>query len=317
MFGLWERKFGALRRDFTGKITVSTSASQPASEVVYSDRPPPLWTYLNPAAMVRNLIRHKHLAWQFARRDIEAKYKAQRLGILWAILTPLLLLSVYTFVFAVIFPNKWNKFGEGQSEPLGAFALSLFAGMLVFGLFRDMAARGPHVVVNHTSYVKRVVFPLEVFALSELLTALVTFSIGACVWLIGWMAIEQRVPEATVVLVPLILLPVMLAGLAMSWFLSALGVFLRDIGNIVELAMAVMFFISPIFFSLSHVPENLRQWLGLNPIARVIEDARMLAISGEIPNLTWWGVSVVITAIAAILGYGFFMKAKRAFADVI
>ncbi|MBU6413155.1 MAG: ABC transporter permease [Planctomycetes bacterium] len=296
---------------------MATTASQTASEVVYSDRPPPLMTYLNPASMLRNLIAHKHLAWQFARRDIEAKYKAQRLGIVWAILTPLLLLSVYTFVFAVIFPNKWNKFSDGQSEPLGAFALSLFAGMLVFGLFRDMAAKAPHVVVNHTSYVKRVVFPLEVFALSELLTALVTFSIGACVWLIGWIAIEQRAPEPTVVLVPFILLPVMLAGLAISWFLSALGVFLRDIGNIVELAMAVLFFVSPIFFSLSHVPENLRQWLGLNPIARVIEDARMLAITGEIPNLTWWSVSVVITGIAAILGYGFFMKAKRAFADVI
>lgn len=299
-----------------GVESLQTSASHAVTEVVYSDRPPSFRGYLNPAAMLRNLLKHKHLAWQFARRDIEAKYKAQRLGIVWAILTPLLLLSVYTFVFAVIFPNKWNKFG-GQSEPLGSFALSLFAGMLVFGLFRDMAARAPHVVVNHTSYVKRVVFPLEVFAISELLTALVTFSIGASVWLIGWVAIEQRAPEPTVVFVPLILLPVMLAGLAVSWFLSALGVFLRDIGNIVELLMAVLFFVSPIFFSLQHVPEHLRQWLGLNPIARVIEDARLLALSGEIPDLTWWGVSVIITGVAAVFGYAFFMKAKRAFADVI
>jgi lipopolysaccharide transport system permease protein len=286
------------------------------AELVFSDKPRSIFAYLNPAAMFRNLLANKHLAWQFARREIEAKYKAQRLGILWAILTPLLLLSVYTFVFAIVFPNKWNRSGTAQ-EPLGAFALSMFIGLLVFGLFRDLAARGPHQIVNHANYVKKVVFPLEVLALSELLSALVTFAIGATVWLIGWVAIQQRPPEATILLTPLFLIPVCLASLGISWFLASLGVFLRDIANVVELAIAVLFFVSPIFYSMKYVAEPIRSFLIFNPMAPVIEGIRSLAIEGSIPDLTWYFASLAVSLVLALAGYAFFMKSKRAFADVI
>lgn len=297
------------------KLCTLPALGRSMAEIVFSDKPRSITSYLNPVAMVRNLHSHKDLAWQFARREIEAKYKSQRLGIVWAVLTPLLLLSVYTFVFAVIFPNKWNRAVE--TERLGSFALSMFIGLLVFGLFRDMTARASTVIVGHSNYVKKMVFPLEVFALSEIIIALVTLAIGATVWLVGWVAIEQRPPEPAILLTPLFLIPVCLASLGLSWILSALGVFLRDIANIVELCLAVMFFISPIFFSMEHVPEHLRGILVFNPIAQVIEGIRSLAMQGTLPDLAWYFASLLTSAVLAVVGYAFFMKSKRAFADVI
>lgn len=286
------------------------------AELVYSDKPRTLWSYLPPAGMARNLWANRSLAWSFARREIEARYKAQRLGLAWAVITPLVLLAVYTFIFGVVFPNKWGKATIGGA-PLGQFALSLFVGLLIFGVFRETAARAPGLIVGRPNYVKRVVFPLEVLAISEVLIALFNFSIGALVWLVGFAVIEQRVPPPTILLTPALLAPLVLTALGVSWLLSSLGVFLRDLGNVVELVIAVLFFMTPIFYSIENVPERVRGVLALNPLAQVIEDVRRVAIAGELPGAAWYGVSMVVSAAFALFAYAAFMKSKRAFADVI
>ncbi|MDX2147976.1 MAG: ABC transporter permease [Planctomycetota bacterium] len=285
---------------------------------IYSDKPRPLLSYLSPGAMIRDLWRHRHLARQFASRQIEAKYKGQRLGLLWAVLTPLIMLAIYTFVFAIVFPSKWATPGqETRSEPLGAFALSLFIGLLTFGVFRDLVARAPGLIVGYPNYVKKVVFPLQVLAISELIAALVNFAIGMGVWLIGWFAIEQTLPSLGLLWMPLILLPVVLFGLGLHWLFSALGVFLRDLANVVELGVTVLFFLSPIFYSIENVPERVRWLVALNPLAPVLESARNAAMRGLAPDLQWFAFSLGISALAALVGYAFFMKSKRAFGDVV
>jgi lipopolysaccharide transport system permease protein len=287
-------------------------------QAVYSDKPRSIWSYLDPVEMVRNLYSHRHLTWQFAKRQIEARYKAQRLGLLWAVLTPLFMLAVYTFVFAVVFPTKLARDpSEIQREPLGQFALWLFIGLLVFGLFRDMVVRAPGVVISYPNYVKRIVFPLEVMAVAELICALVTFCIGWVVWLIGWGIIEQRLPGVGLLLMPVLVVPVCLFALGLSWIFSSLGVFLRDLTNIVELGATVLFFLTPIFYAIKHVPAEFQPLLAANPLAAVIEDVRNVVMNGAMPNFAWFGWALGISLLTAIVGYAFFMKSKRAFADVV
>jgi lipopolysaccharide transport system permease protein len=298
-------------------MTAGQAGAAPMSEAVYSEKPRSIWSFADPVAAVRNLWLHRHLTWQFARRQIEAKYRSQRLGILWAVLTPLFMLAVYTFVFAVVFPQKFDR-AHASSEPLGVYALVLFLKLLVFALFRDMMARAPGMVVGHPNYVKRVVFPLEILPVSELIAALVTFAIGLVVWLVGWSIVEQRLPEPGLLLLPVLLVPVCLFGLGIGWFLSSLGVFIRDLANVVELAVTVLFFLTPIFYSIDHVPDGpLRAVLAANPLAQVVEGARKTAIDGALPDFAWFGWALAISFLAAIAGYAFFMKSKRAFADVI
>lgn len=280
--------------------------------LVHSATPRPLLSHFNPVTAVRSLWANRELTRQMARRQLEARYKAQALGLLWTIITPLVMLAIYTFVFTVVFESKW-----GDDARRGEFALQMFLGLLVFGLFRDVALHAPALVVGHRNYVKRVVFPLEVLSVADLLVSIVTFAIGLAVWLVGWAAIMQQPPHWQGLILPVLLLPVCLAALGVSWFLAALGAFLRDVGNLVELAVNMLLFLTPVFYNLERVPEPYRAWLRYNPLAGVIESARAAMMRGEWPGWSWWAASLAASALIAIGGYGFFSKSRRAFADVV
>lgn len=282
--------------------------------VTHSHAPLPLASHFNPLRMVRMLVDSRGLAYALARREIENRYKANVLGILWALATPLALLAVYTFVFGVVFHARWGNDPEGG---LGHFALNVFLGLIVFAVFRDVVARAPGLVVNNRQYVKRIVFPVECLSVADLLVALFGFVIGLLVWLVGFVAITQSPPHWQAIFVPVLMLPVMLTALGVSWFLSALGVFLRDIQHAVELAITVLMFLTPVFYQLDRVPEKYRVYLEWNPVAQVMEAGRHAAVDGSQPDWSRFVLSVVASLIIATLGFGVFSKAKRAFADVL
>lgn len=281
---------------------------------MHTDRPKPLWRCFSPRALVLTLWSNRELAFLLARREIEARYKAQALGLLWAVLTPLVLLATYTFVFAVVFPARW---GTATETGLGYFALNVFAGLLVFNVFREIVARSPGLVVANRNYVKRIVFPLEVLSVADLLVALFTLAINSLVWLAGWAVVKGTLPHGAALLLPVLILPVCLAALGVSWFLSTFGTFLRDLQHVVELALTVLMFLTPIFYSLEAVPAPWDAWIRANPIAEVIEAVRAAAMTGAVPDWTRWGIATAASFAIALLGFGVFQKGRRAFADVL
>lgn len=281
---------------------------------VQSAMPPPFRTYLNPLAMILSLWKNRALALALARREIEQRYKAHRLGIVWVLASPLVLLGVYTFVFSVVFPTRLT---ERDDERLGVFSLAVFAGLLTFGVFREVASRACGLIIRNRHFVTKVVFPLEVLALAEILTALFNFAVGMAVWLVGYLVVLGGVPSWHALLVPLWILPLCLASLGASWILAALGTFLRDLSNVVEMGITVLFFVTPIFFRLDRLPDRFRRLLSYNPLAHVIQGVRAALLDHATPDWAWFAWAMAVSAALAVLGYAFFMKSKRAFADVL
>ncbi len=267
----------------------------------------------DPLLGFKSVVQHRSLLKQLVRREVEARYRGTALGFLWSFLSPILLLAVYTFVFSTIFNARWGL----KDESKGLFALTAFCGMLAFGVFSEVLAKAPSLIVGNANLVKRVVFPLELLVPVTLGGALVQLSIGLVVWCAGWIIVTSSLPPMTIVWFPLAILPVMLYALGGGWLAASLGVFFRDLAQIVGLALQVLFLVTPIFFPLSRVPERLQTFVQLNPLCGVIENIRAILVLGEQPNISSLVLSTMCALGVAIVGSWFFAKTKGAFADVI
>lgn len=285
-----------------------------ALTVVRSSAAVPLAAYLNPLAMLANLSRHSYLTWQLARRELHARYRGTHLGLLWAVLTPLLMLAIYTFIFAIIFKTRWNAAAE---ETRGEFALTLFCGLLLYNVFAEVVNRSSGMIVSVPNYVKKLVFPVEIFVVAGLLSAVINMLLSLGVWLLGWLLLKWTLPHATLVYVPLVVLPVALTALGIGWTLASLGVFVRDVGHAVGIAVQMLFFLTPIFYQLEAVPQPYRALVALNPLAHAVEDMRRVMMFGQPPMWLGWSLALAGSMLLALGGYAFFMKSKRAFADVL
>lgn len=267
---------------------------------------------LSAVAMVSSLVRHRALAWQLARREVAARYRGSVLGIAWSFLTPLLLLAAYTFVFSVVFQARWGEAGGDRAD----FAAFIFAGMLVHGLFADVLARAPGLVLANPSYVKKVVFPLEMLAPVSLLAALLHAAIGFAVLALVLAALGPGLAW------PALWLPLVLAGLcpwalAVGWALSALGVYLRDLGQVAGLLATLLMFLAPVFYPVQAVPDGLRPWLYANPLTVTIEQARAVLLLGQSPDAAALALHGGAGLLAAWLAFALFQSLRRGFADVV
>jgi len=262
--------------------------------------------------MFASLYRNRELVFALAKRDAVGRYRGSIMGLAWSFFNPLLTLTVYTFVFSVVFKARW----AGSDESKMDFAIILFAGMLVYGIFAECVSRAPTIIINNANYVKKVVFPLEILPWVSLLSALFHALISLCVLLFVQLLLRQTLP-ATVVLLPIVLVPLLLAVLGFSWFLAALGVYLRDIGHVTGLLVTVMLYMSAVFFPISALPERFQFWLSLNPLAAVIEQSRQVLIFGELPDVRSWLVLVLLGFAVAWLGFAWFQKTRKGFADVL
>lgn len=259
------------------------------------------------------LWRHRQLLAQLIRRDVAGRYRGSLLGMLWSFFNPLLTLAVYTFAFGVVFKAKW---AGGRSDSLLEFAIMLFAGLIVFSIFAECVTRAPGIVLANPSYVKKVVFPLEILPLVLLGSALFHAAASLAILVLG-MALAYGSLHWTIVLFPLVIVPVALLSLALGWLLASLGVFVRDIGQAIGVLTTALLFLSPIFFPLAALPAAVRPWVALNPLAFPIEQARQVLVLGELPDWTRLAAYIVAGLALAAAGYAWFRRTRRAFADVL
>ncbi len=259
-----------------------------------------LWSY-------RDLIRQ--LTW----REVVGRYKGSFIGLGWSFIQPVIMLGVYTFVFSVIFKARW---GVEAGEDKAAFALALFMGLITFSIFSEVANSAPSLVLGNVNYVKKVVFPLEILPLVRLFSALINALFSLAV-LFGGVLIINHFIYPTALLLPLIWLPMMMFTLGCGYFLASLGVFVRDIGTVIGVLTTMLFFLTPIFYPVRAVPEQFHFLYRMNPLALFVEDARRVVLWGLSPDWTWFFVGMALSCAVMILGFLWFMKSKKAFADVI
>ncbi len=265
-----------------------------------------------PVEMVASLWRNRSLIHASATREVLGRYRGSALGLLWSFFNPLFMLTVYTFVFSEVFKARWSADSESKTE----FALVLFAGLMVFNLFAECINRAPGLIPSNPNYVKKVVFPLEILPFVGLLSALYHMLISLGVWLLAYL-ILFGLPHATVLLLPLILLPFALFIMGLSWALASLGVFLRDVSQFIGVVVTTLMFLSPIFYPASALPEAYRHILYLNPLTPVIEMTRDILYWGKPPDFTILSIYWLATGTIAWLGFAWFQKTRKGFADVL
>ncbi len=268
----------------------------------------------NPVLGLTSLFRHWGLIRQLLWREVESRYKGTFAGLAWSLISPLLMLAIYAFVFSSIFKSRWPESPWPESKV--GFTLVLFAGLSLYALVQDCIARAHHLVVGQPSYVKRVVFPLETLAWVQLGAALVNYAIALVLLLLGELLVTGSVP-LTILLMPLLLLPLCLGLMGLMWFLSSFGVYLRDIGQVTSVIVGGLMFISPIFYPLQAVPEQYRWLIQINPLTYFIELGRDLLLWGQMPNWQNWFVALVISVAVFVIGFVTFQKLRRGFADVL
>ncbi|MGH9425200.1 MAG: ABC transporter permease [Terriglobia bacterium] len=273
---------------------------------------PSIFPYLNPVTLFFNLWRHRDLIAQFTVREVEGRYRGSFLGVLWSFANPLLMLTTYTLVFGVIFRSRWS----GSTQNLGEVALVVFCGLIAFNLFNECVSRAAGLIVAVPSYVKKIVFPLEVLPVSVLGSALFHGLISLTVLFAGVLLAAQKLP-ATLLLLPLVAVPLVFLSLGVSWFLAGLGVFMRDIQHLAALLLQILLFATPIFYSLEIVPQPLRTVVSLNPLTPAVENFRRVILWGMAPLWMEWMAWTIASGGVLLLGYAWFMRTKKAFADVI
>ncbi len=266
----------------------------------------------SPKEMVASLWRNRGLIRNLVHREVVGRYKGSMLGIFWSLVTPVFMLAVYTFVFSMVFKARWNADTESQTE----FALVLFAGLLVFNLFAECVNRAPGLVLANVNYVKKVVFPLEVLPWVAMGSALFHFSVSFGVWLAACVLLVGT-PHWTIVLSPLVMAPFVLFVMGLSWVLASVGVFLRDVGQIIGMAVQVLMFLTPIFYPASALPERFQAVIFLNPMTLPVEMMREVLYWGKLPSMQLWFVGAAVSVIVAILGFACFQKTRKGFADVL
>lgn len=264
-------------------------------------------------ALCKSLWRNRQLIVQMTRREVLGRYRGSVMGLAWSFFNPILMLVVYTFVFSFVFKAKWGGVGE-QSHT--GFAIVLFVGLIVYGLFAEMANRAPGLILANVNYVKKVIFPLEILPVVGLGAALFHAFISMGVLLAAILFIKGSM-EWTAIFFPLIILPLLIATLGVAWFLASLGVFVRDVGQSIGIITTVLMYVSPVFFSISMLPEKYQIWMMLNPLTFVIEQSRAVLIFGKQPDWIELAIYMFASLIVAWAGFWWFQKTRKGFADVL
>ncbi|MDQ9170129.1 ABC transporter permease [Oxalobacteraceae bacterium R-40] len=267
----------------------------------------------SPAALVRSLWHNRQLIAQMTRREVVGRYRGSALGLTWSFFHPVFMLTVYTFVFSVVFKSRW---GVGGEENKTQFAVVLFVGMIVHGLFAEVLNRAPGLILANVNYVKKVVFPIEILPIVTMGAALFHSLISLGVLLAAFVLFNGYL-HWTAIFTPLVFLPLVILTLGFSWMLASLGVFLRDVGQTIGIITMVMMFLSPVFYPISALPENLRPWVMANPLAFIIEQAREVLVWGHLPNWIGLGIYTLVAIAVAWAGYLWFQKTRKGFADVL
>lgn len=256
------------------------------------------------------LLKNTGLIFNLTKRDVESRYRGTSLGIVWSLLNPVIMLSIYSFIFGFVFKAKWG------SATTDNYTLIMFTGLLIHGFIAECIGKATTIYVYNVSYVKKVLFPLESLCWVSVFGALFQFLMSCIVFAIFCIILQQPVSLMTL-LVPVVISPLIVLSYSISLFLSSLGVYVRDMGQIVAVVIALMLFMSPIFYPITAVPEQYRMLIYINPLTFIVESLRDIVLYAKLFSLEgyaiYWGISIVLY----FLAMAWFKKLKRGFADVL
>ncbi|MFK5948614.1 MAG: ABC transporter permease, partial [Methylococcales bacterium] len=266
----------------------------------------------SPLEMITSAWQHRDLIIQMTKREVIGRYRGSVLGIAWSFFNPLIMLAVYTLVFSTVFQAKWHTGSTSKAE----FALVLFIGMIVHGVLAESLINSPALMLRNVSYVKKVVFPLEILPWVTMGSTLFHTLVSVVVWSLFYMLVNFSF-QWTVIFVPLVFLPLVLFSLGVSWMLASLGVYIRDIAQMMGVLATILLFMSPVFYPASRLPEPYQTIIYLNPLTFVIEQARDVLMWGNMPNWTGLLIATGLSILVAWLGFFWFQKTRQGFSDVL
>ena len=260
-----------------------------------------------------SLTHNKELLWRLCEREIISRYRGSVLGWGWTLIQPLLMLAVYTFVFSTVFKARWPDLQE--AGPLG-FAINLFTGLIVFNLASECIGKSSTLITSQPNYVKKVIFPLELLSVSAVGTAFFHALTSLAVLAVFKLIATGGIPLTSICL-PLVWLPLIAGCTGISWILSATGVYIRDLSQLVNVLLSVLMFMSAVFYPISALPDQWQPILLLNPLVHVIEATRAILLQGKLPEISYLAMGIPLTLLFCEFSYRLFRKARRVFADVI
>jgi lipopolysaccharide transport system permease protein len=264
---------------------------------------------LNPLRIFADLWRHRYLLGQLIKRDVLLRYRGAMFGVLWIFLSPLFMLAIFAFVFGQVFQARWPQHNGGPP-----FWLLLYSGLITFNLFAETVSRAPAAVRSYPSFVKKIIFPVDILPVVPLGAAVVhgAFNLLLLVIALVWTGDLH----GTIVLFPLLVFPVCLLALGLAWFVAAWGVFIKDMTQIVPMFVQMLLFLSPVFYPAGAVPAGLRKLYQYNPLSIVIETTRT-AVTGQPVEWGTWVMASALCLVVFVAGYGFFQHSREEFADAL
>jgi len=262
-------------------------------------------------APFRVLVSHRQAIQIFVNRDIRGRYINSALGLWWAVIQPLALLALYTFVFSSVMKIRLSD-GASTSE----FALYAFCGLLPWIAVADALTRSSSVLLEQTPLIKKVVFPSEILPVHLVLSALLVEIVGLAVFLMVVM-ISGRLPGWGLLTLPLVMALQFFFMTGIAWFLSALAVYLRDVRQVVGLVLTLWMFLTPIVYPASMVPERYRWALDINPMTAIVGAYRAALLNDRMPALYPLALFAGIAFTAFVSGYWVFARSKPTFADLL
>ena len=230
---------------------------------------------------------------------------------MWALVTPMVMIAIFTIIFAGIFKAKF-----GASSSQWDYALYLFCGLLPWNAFQESLQLSSSTIVAHANLVKRVVFPLEALPVSLSLAAVVNQLFGTIVLIVAVILLRREM-HVTIIYLPLILIPQLIATFGAAWLVASLGVFVRDIVQGIALVLMAWMYLTPIIYPESIVPARYRPFLNLNPFTPLIRSYRRVLIEGAAPDWTGLAYFTIFAVACFVFGYWWFAKTRKNFADVI
>jgi lipopolysaccharide transport system permease protein len=266
----------------------------------------------DPLSPYRALFRHFTLVVQMARRDVIGRYRGSFAGLFWSFFNPLLMLVIYTFVFGVIFKSRWNAQVSGHFQ----YAIVLFAGLNINTLFAECANRSTTLIIENTNFVKRVVFPLETLAWSTIGSALFHLLVSTLVLLLMSVLVNGAIPW-TVALFPIVVCCFLPFVVGLSWLLASLGVFLRDLKQVVGIVTTALMFFAPILYPKEMVPPRYWILMDLNPLTVIAEASQNVLVWGKQPHWGALAAYALVSCLFAWAAFAWFERTRKGFADVV
>lgn len=266
----------------------------------------------SPLEVAASFWRNRELIAVLTRRAVLGRYRDSYLGVFWMCFQPLLMLLIYTVFFGYFLQARWNStwIGDGKAD----YALILFAGLIPFNLVSECVNVAPGLILGNVSYVKKIIFPLEVLPLPGMGAALFQALVSTVIW-VAVHLVFRGIPHATIFWLPVMYLPLLLLVLGLSWLLAVVGAYFRDISHLVGILVMFFMFFSPIFYSLDSLSSQMRSLVLCNPLASVLENMRRVMCWGGQPDWSRFAFAMIFNAVVFWIGFAVFQRTRKEFAD--